>query len=597
MKKVLTNILILSLLLLVVSGVFVPHTVHAQSLISSFISIPFDGFLSIVSFLGDFFLTISARILAISGMLLNSAMDITLHISDIVNAPGIGNTIDSIWRTIRDFSSIFFIFLLLYGSISTILGIEGNLAPKKLIPRIILVGLLINFSLFFTRIVIDVSNVVSLGFYSAITPNDQVTNIGVGPLDIYASDGGISNVFMQTLGIATIYDPQGVAKTKENFKYQTIAVKFLGATVILVAAASFFAISMMLIVRIVILLLLMAFSPLYFIGLILPKTQELSSKWMSNLMSQALFPPVYLALIYVALKIMEGTNFLFKPGTGSFSDVFTGGTSIGVVFKFLIAIVLINYALIVAAKTMGASGKFTQKWTKTFKGVVASQVGRRTVGWAAHGVKESNTFRNIASSVPTLGITAYKGLDTLENKKFGGDKVSYASSLKDTAKKKKDFYKYVGEGENKAEAKDRQANYFASLNERHLISLMLKKRADEKAYSDIKKERDKKEAKENKGKNTSASAKIQKEIDSIDDILNNDLKLVAQNKSREELEKQKEELKAKKTDIDKKVNLADEAEEDEIVNKLKGKMKDDDKKEEKGEKKEEKKDEGDKDDH
>src|SRR3989344_9659875 len=73
------------------------------------------------------------------------------------------------WGAVRDIANIFFIIALLYIAIKTILNL-GNSNSKKLLTYVIIVALVINFSLFFTKVVIDASNVIAKIFYHQITP-------------------------------------------------------------------------------------------------------------------------------------------------------------------------------------------------------------------------------------------------------------------------------------------------------------------------------------------------------------------------------------------------------------------------------------------
>jgi len=594
MKKLLTNILISLCVIAVVGGVFVPVEAkavdvagYAAALVGSFINISLDTVVTVLGYLGGIVLEISARLLAISGILLNSAMNVTLNLSGLVNS---NDSIGAVWRTIRDFSSIFFIFILLYASISTILGAEGAMSPKKLIPKIVICGLLINFSLFFTKIIIDGSNVVAMGFYSAIAPSNDTskqTNFGGG---FIASDGGISNVFMQTLGVLSIYNPQGAAEAKEDFGRKTVASIYFGAAIMVIAAASFLLISIMLMVRIVVLLILLATSPIYFIAMVLPKTQEYASKWMSTLIGQSLFPVVYLALVYISLKIIKSfndLNNLNQTNNESFAELFINGNNVSVLFNYILVIILLNSAVVVAAKFMGETSKWSGNIHKRLTGVVGSYVGRRTLGWAAYKAKESDTFKSFASRAPVFGLATSKSLGALANKKFGGDKVSYESKLKDDIKKKKGFYKTIGEGDNKEAGKARQEQYFKSLSSDSLLTFMLTNRTDKEAYKEIKKERDKKEAKKNKEKNKQKTSQLDKEISEIDELLKNDLVRIAR---KDELEEKKARLEKERDDVKKKVDMAEEAEEEERLEKLSKKVKGDGDKDKDEDK--EKKDEG-----
>ncbi len=97
---------------------------------------------------------------------------ITARFFDIVVALGLssalltGEFIGKLWEIVRDLSNLFFILVLLYIAIRLILGLGGE--TKKMIAHVIIMALLINFSMFFTKVVIDTSNVLALIFYNKI---------------------------------------------------------------------------------------------------------------------------------------------------------------------------------------------------------------------------------------------------------------------------------------------------------------------------------------------------------------------------------------------------------------------------------------------
>ena len=84
-----------------------------------------------------------------------------------------GTFIAKSWTIVRDLSNIFFILILLYIAIKMILGL-GGAEVKKMIVNVIIVALLINFSMFFTQVVIDSSNILALIFYNKLST--QVVN-------------------------------------------------------------------------------------------------------------------------------------------------------------------------------------------------------------------------------------------------------------------------------------------------------------------------------------------------------------------------------------------------------------------------------------
>ena len=68
------------------------------------------------------------------------------------------------WTVVRDLCNIGFIFILLWLSISTILGLNEH-GVKHALSRVIIAAVLINFSLMFTQMVIDIPNMLSVTIY------------------------------------------------------------------------------------------------------------------------------------------------------------------------------------------------------------------------------------------------------------------------------------------------------------------------------------------------------------------------------------------------------------------------------------------------
>ena len=71
----------------------------------------------------------------------------------------------------RSFQYIF-ILVLLYVAIQTILGLSHE--TKTVIINVIIMALLINFSMFFTKVVIDSSNILALVFYNKLIQHQQL---------------------------------------------------------------------------------------------------------------------------------------------------------------------------------------------------------------------------------------------------------------------------------------------------------------------------------------------------------------------------------------------------------------------------------------
>lgn len=386
------------LTLLPLGVLLIPHAAHAACIPSLYESFDFsDCMFSLLGWIANMAMTAAAWYLSVCGLLLNGAMTATLNIKDLV--AGSGGVIGATWTTLRDLSSIAIIFMLLWSSISIIIDIRG---PKfnELIKNIFLVGLLINFSLFFTNIAVDASNLISLSFYRAITP--AYSSSGISEINWRsAMDGGISNVFMQSLQIQKIYEPSKQLKGS-NPKLNIIIAGIGGTILMIVAGTSFVFAAFAFLIRLGIILLLMVFSPVYFIGWIVPEVSKFSKMWWDQLRAQCLFMPVYLAFLYVAMRIISAPGFMnfLNPSrqstdSGAFSNLpYLGGT-IGVILQYVIAFLMINIPLIAASDIGGKSvewgKKFSEKfneWTGSAAKSTGGFVGRNTLGWGAQKIDD-----------------------------------------------------------------------------------------------------------------------------------------------------------------------------------------------------------------
>jgi len=425
------------------------------------------------SWLAELAFTIAGAFLTITGVLLNGTMVATLNISQIVtNTPAIGTA----WRTIRDFSSIFIIFLLLYASIKMILGMKDS-GLGNLIKNIIIAGLLINFSLFMTKFVVDTSNIVSLSFYNAIAPGQgtvapsaSAAGATVGMISNAFNDGGLSNVFMQSLDVqrftgSAIGSAVGSTTNADPNKNRTITMAYVGGSVLMFTAAfSFLFAAVAFAVRLGVLILLMAFSPIYFIGMIIPGTKEYADKWLKTLICMCCFMPVYLLLMYVAVSVISDPNFFnFAKlnSTATVGNTIVNAQLIGIVLQYIIAFMFINapmaaaLALCPADKVM-AWGKAASKWTQgqLTKGSknTAGFAGQHVIGRGAAAFADNEKFKNFTANHPTLGTWASTGLKGVSGASFGGSKGGYDKRSDTYSKTRQDVAKKLGATDNDIDA-------------------------------------------------------------------------------------------------------------------------------------------------
>lgn len=305
-------------------------------------------------------LWIVARLLWLAGVLLNFTLQYTLNLNTLLERLPI---VDIGWKIIRDIANVVFIFIALWAGISITLGLGDN--GKKawgLLAHMVLVALFINFSLFITKSIVDASNVAALHFYSLIG--------GGGANNL---DGGLSSSFMQGLRLQTLWNTSPSANITNTSVLQAasqgasdglswsniILIGVFGSFVMVVAAWVFFAAAIMFIYRAITLIFLMILSPLAFVGWILPGASGMVHEWWNKLWSQALFAPLYLALAYIVVSVINNPAYQnWMNGGGTFAATITGESSLNTATLFFNFIILIGLMVgcLVIAQSLGAKG-------------------------------------------------------------------------------------------------------------------------------------------------------------------------------------------------------------------------------------------------
>ena len=471
MKQRSTKIIASLLLIIPLLAATVPHPAFA------FLGFTKDSIFWVTAWLSEIEMAFAGATLTIVGSLLNATMTATLNMSTIVNnTPAIGVA----WTTIRDFGSVFIIFMLLDVSIRMILG--GGESVGKLIKNIVIAGILINFSLFFTKLAVDASNIISLSFYNAIAPSglghtgtsvNSSNSLGGSFVNLVSgafNDGGLSNVFMQSLDLqgfanaskaSNTLNSTDSATTGGGISYWDITLANTGGAILMFfAAISFLVAAIAFAVRIGVLIMLMAFSPILFIGLIFPDLEKYRKKWMGLLYSMCLFMPIYLLLMYVAVSVLSDPHFFdFAKTTASSANV-TGGniggligpSTIGIVLQYIIAIFLINAPLLAAISIASEGADFMsdmmKKVSKWGQGAISGAqkrtvgfVGQHTVGRGARMAADSEGFKSFVAKNPLLGTFAAQGLKGVAGTSFGGTKGGFDKRTEKYSKAHQDVAK------------------------------------------------------------------------------------------------------------------------------------------------------------
>lgn len=411
------------------------------------------------------------RFVALFGLMLDYAVkEFVIDFGTNFNTSGVGLVIDRTWISVRDIFNMTFIFGLVYIGFKMILNSDDS-NTKKLLINLILAALLVNFSLFLTKAVVEVSNVLATeiaqtGFYIA--------------QDGYPS---ISATFANHTGINTIY---GIDDLKERVSYGGAWGYILGSAILFMVTIFVFATgAFMLMVRYAALLLYMVFSPFMFIGWVFPQLQKYTNDYWSGFLGRAFFAPIYILMVYLSLKIIG--NFYADStsvnGESALGDAVGGGGQVTVdsfeasLPPFVVSIIFMLAAVVISSKMSadGAKGaikignkirnKAGQYTRRAAKGTVrvgaragvglAAATTRRSVGRIGNAVANNEKMKKWAGG-NKLGVgrlamkasqaTAKASFDPRNvagvGKKLGigsGKTGGYKKTIEDATKKKTDF--------------------------------------------------------------------------------------------------------------------------------------------------------------
>ncbi len=356
---------------------------------------------------------------AISGMFLDSTFAYSISSSSYRSA-----FVTQGWGVVRDFANMFFIFILLYIAFGTILDLNG-FKTKEMIVNVIIIGLLINFSLFAVKIIIDTSNVLARVFYNSEAMNTtEVSNSGV----ISLSAGIVSKINPQKLIInarQTNDIPYNAKKDKLGAENTTgissgkfIVITLLASAINIIGFIVFLTIGLVFVGRVAGLWIAMIMAPLAFFSYIVPAMQNIDmigwKKYWPNLLKLAFVAPVFIFFMYLILQFINtGLGVINSNGKTGFA------LYMAVILPFALIMVLLTQAKKIAIEMSGDIGSAVSKAGSAISGAAlgaatggASMAMRATIGRTAGKVADSKELKELADKGGFKGRFAKMRLKT-----------------------------------------------------------------------------------------------------------------------------------------------------------------------------------------
>jgi hypothetical protein len=428
MKKFFTS---LAIVFLVFSGYFIsPVPVSAQTTNTQSVNVEgqadieaalgscniMESFsLCVLWFIYHIILGFSTMVLAFAGKLFDYFISYSLNSNSYQN-----DFITKGWALIRDLANVMFIFTLLYLAIKHILG--GS--AKNHIPMLIIVALLINFSMFFTKVAIDAGNILARAFYNSINIQNDTTEaemgfkaISVAVLDKINPQRLLSQDLFELKYVTGEYSTSTgeVAQSANTNMVKNLDYSFwwyafifiLLAIVNFVLTFTFLSMALLFLGRVIGLWFAIIFSPVAFITLAVPGLGGMVSRlnfgaWRDLVLKQSFLAPMAMFFIYLTVMFLQimFTTLVLPESQDTFMKI------MGILIPFIFIVLILNTAKKVANDMSGEIGKSVKEWGGKAVGFVGGAAlgatafaGRRMLGSTASKISANFDFnKNIAES-------------------------------------------------------------------------------------------------------------------------------------------------------------------------------------------------------
>ncbi len=305
------------------------------------------------------------------------------------------------WQIVRDIANIAFIVALIYIGFKTILGLHSG-HDKTTLVTVIIIALLVNFSLFISRAVIDSSNIFALIFYNQISITPPASGMEPPITHTDVQEKSLSSGLVNGLGIQKFFGEDAYEKVNAMGEPRATAALLilLGIIVNFTAIWIFFTMALVFIGRIAGLWMSMVFGPFAFVSYILPHGAGISTfgwrAWWHELFSMSFLAPIFIFFVWLILKLIEAMQDGFALAAGNNIGDFTS-YMIPILLQFMIIIGLLKEAKTLAVKMSGEIGGQMVKMAESAKGFALGAVGAAaTVGVGAAAFAGRKTIGSYA---------------------------------------------------------------------------------------------------------------------------------------------------------------------------------------------------------
>jgi len=306
-------------------------------------------FILIASFLGNILVLIIGILLEI------------VSYNDFVDATAVNTG----WIIVRDICNLFFVLVLLVIGFGSILRLE-NFKFNKLLGKLVIMIILVNFSKMIAGFFIDISQVVLMTFANAFS-STAAANF---------TDG------LRLKEMLGLYDQNAITGVGDQLgAWEKMGVALLPVVLLIVAIFVMGAMVAVFLMRIVMLWVLVVLSPLAYLLSVLPSTKQYSDQWWKTFTKWVVTGPALAFFIWFGLTLiasggtesvnLEQENQAINIGAGG--NRFAGGigeiSSSDNLLQFSFAIALFIISLVMSQSLGGIAGSMAGKTLGKLQGM------------------------------------------------------------------------------------------------------------------------------------------------------------------------------------------------------------------------------------
>ncbi|MFZ6035676.1 MAG: hypothetical protein ACOYUK_00880 [Patescibacteria group bacterium] len=299
------------------------------------------------------------------GKLLVVIIDIFIDIAQY-NEFSTSPVIERGWTVVRDVANMFFVLVLLVIAFGTILKIESY-RYQRLLPKLVIMAVLINFSKLIAGFFIDFSQVVMLTFVNAFADTAAQNFTSVlklrEMLEFFKTNNGQP---LQTVSNAEL-----------------IGAPLLAVFLLIIAIMVMVVMLVMITIRLIALWILVVLSPLAYLAATMPMTSKYSSQWWSTFGKWVTTGPILGFFLWLSLAVMTSNPDLIGSTvqtdttiiqdsqiSASITEVSNSKNMLG----FMLGISMLAISLAVASSLGGTAGRIAGQFSDRVK-----KMGSRTL--------------------------------------------------------------------------------------------------------------------------------------------------------------------------------------------------------------------------